>query len=332
VDQTNSAGSLPSTAQAMIMVSSTWTQMITELNMISSTLLSFTSSVCFTMVVVFLFTGNFLLALYTTITIVLNVSTLFGFLLYVMKWEFGAIEAVGVIFFVGLSVDYCLHINHSYNMALAPTRYQKVKETLQQLGTAVFGGAFTTIGCAVFLWPCYIYLFVQLGVMIFANMLLALLYSFLFLCPLLMVAGPTGYWCSFYACCQRHSRRARKLKRSGGGVELDALAVAHPQGEAFTPQDSDTGAGTGLALAVEPMPLESIAEDVEASRTVALNSSLGTIREAEAERERTLTDIDVFTILECADEGTRMDTTHVMPHGLSKDHLDPMEAVDYDSM
>jgi hypothetical protein len=207
-----------------------------------------------------------------------------------------------------------------------------VKETLQQLGTAVFGGAFTTIGCAVFLWPCYIYLFVQLGVMIFANMLLALIYSFFFLCPLLMVAGPTGYWCSFYACCPRHSRRARKLKRSGGGVDLDASADAKPQGEGFTPQNSDTGAGTGLALTVEPMPLESIAEGVEASRTVVLNSPLGAIREAEAERERDLTDIDVLSIMECDDEGIRMESTHVMPEGLSKDHLDPREAVEYDSM
>jgi hypothetical protein len=157
--------------------------------------------------------------------------------MYVMDWKFGAIEAVGVIFFVGLSVDYCLHINHSYNMALATTRYKKVQETLQQLGFAVFGGAMTTIGCAIFLWPCYIYLFVQLGVMIFTNMLLALIYSFLFLCPLLIVAGPTGYFCSFYACCRQRSRKARLQRRycvnladlddMGAGVGMDDLGISH---------------------------------------------------------------------------------------------------------
>lgn len=35
-----------------------------------------------------------------------------GFLFAIVGFEFGAIEAVGVTIFVGMSVDYCLHVAH----------------------------------------------------------------------------------------------------------------------------------------------------------------------------------------------------------------------------
>jgi len=91
---------------------------------------------------------------------------------------------------------------------------------LSQLGTAILGGAVTTVGSVVFLWPCYISLFVQLGVMIFANMLIAVFMTFLFLAPLLMVAGPSGHGRSkgsiysmlFCRPCRRY--RKKQLGRS----------------------------------------------------------------------------------------------------------------------
>jgi len=133
-------------------------------------------------------------------TIMGTVCTLFGFLVYVLEWEFGAIQAVGVILFVGLSVDYCLHLSHAFNEAAANSKLERITEALTQLGAAVVGGAVTTIGSVAFLFPCYIYLFVQLGVMIFVNMLLASLFTFFFLAPLLMVAGPSQDFCSIYSC------------------------------------------------------------------------------------------------------------------------------------
>jgi hypothetical protein len=186
----------------MLMVSTVWTQMVAELNVVKSTGWSFGASVVFTLIIVLIFTQNILLAAYTTVTILLTVITLLGFLIWVLQWKFGPIQAVGIIFFVGLSVDYCLHIAHGYNVAKWQSSGDKVKQALQHLGTAVLGGAITTIGCVVFLWFCYIKLFVELGVMIFANMLLAIIYTFFFLVPVLIIAGPTGHcgslWYLYY--------------------------------------------------------------------------------------------------------------------------------------
>ena len=46
-----------------------------------------------------------------------EVCPLFGFLFGVMRYEFGAIEAIGVVTFVGMSVDYCLHLAHGSSTA-----------------------------------------------------------------------------------------------------------------------------------------------------------------------------------------------------------------------
>merc|ERR1719265_3074391 len=74
----------------LLMISYSWTRMKAELNVVRSTTLSFLSSVLFTSVIVLIFTGNIILSVYTTITIVLTVATLFGFLVKIMNWEFGA--------------------------------------------------------------------------------------------------------------------------------------------------------------------------------------------------------------------------------------------------
>lgn len=221
----------------VLLVSNSFTQMKAELSVVESTISSFVCSVALTMATVLIFTGNLVIALYTVITIILTVSTLFGVLVWVLNWEFGAIQAVAVILFVGLSVDYCLHLGHSYNESIANTRLDRMTEALSQLGTAVLGGALTTLGSVVFLWPCYIYLFVQLGMMIFANMLLATLYTFLFLAPLLMVAGPTGHWSSIYSLLLcRPCRRMRDQKRraSKKGVVSGTPSTASFKGAAST--------------------------------------------------------------------------------------------------
>jgi predicted RND superfamily exporter protein len=199
VDEMNS---IAPTGASMRMVSSSWTRLLAETRVINSTIWAFVLSTSLTLVIVLISTGNVVLALYTTITIVLTTGTLFGFLVYVLGWKFGAIQAIGLIFFVGLSVDYCLHLSHSYNMSIARSREDKVKKALLHLGTAIVGGAVTTAGSVIFLWPCWIVLFVQLGVMIFANMTLAVFYTFLFLCPVLMMFGPLGACGNIYACCQ----------------------------------------------------------------------------------------------------------------------------------
>merc|ERR1712190_106614 len=165
----------------------------------TSTIEAFVTSVVITFVSMLLFTGSPLLAFYTILTILLIIMTLLGCLTAITGWPFGPVQVVGVIIFIGMSVDYSLHLTHGFNTHRLHGDSTKKATTLaiKELGTSIIGGAVTTSGATIFLLPCWIYLFVQLGVMMFLSTVLSLLFAKLFLAPILFVCGPSGQ-CSIY--------------------------------------------------------------------------------------------------------------------------------------
>merc|ERR1712054_449233 len=175
-----------------IMVAKKFTTMDQELSLISSTINGFMTSnlICFGAVL--LFTGDLVISFYTMAAIFMIVVTLLGILFGMLGWTFGAIEAVGVTIFVGMSVDYCLHTAHAYSHSESETRRGKVTDALTHMGISILGAFVTTVGSTIFLFPTWIYLFFQLGLMMFANTILAVLFSFFFLSGMLMACGPTG--------------------------------------------------------------------------------------------------------------------------------------------
>merc|ERR1711918_32234 len=80
-----------------------------------------------------------------------------------------------------------------------------------------------TAGSTVFLFFCHIWLFVQLGIMMFFNTLLALFFTFFFLSTLLMIAGPTGDCGDLYSIivckCFREGQKKVKPANSDDGEE-----------------------------------------------------------------------------------------------------------------
>ena len=107
------------------MVSNTWTRLSLEKMVVGSTALVLAFSVGVTFVSIVLFTRDFRLAIFATLTTVLCISTLFGIMISVLKWEFGPLEAIFLTTFVGLSVDYIVHVAHAYTQSLAGTRRQR---------------------------------------------------------------------------------------------------------------------------------------------------------------------------------------------------------------
>eukprot|EP00435_Cladocopium_sp_Y103_P042865 s1826_g11.t4 len=180
----------PTAAGEALMVSHAWTKTEMEETILSNTGMSFFLSIGIAVASVLAFSHNLVIGFYVLLTIVLEVCPLFGFLFGVVGFEFGAIEAVGAVIFVGMSVDYCLHMAHGYHVAPRATRRDKMQVTMVNLGPSILGGAFTTAAATVFLLPCRIVLFVKLGTMLVANTILSLLYTYFFLAPLLIVAGP----------------------------------------------------------------------------------------------------------------------------------------------
>merc|ERR1712190_291293 len=158
----------------------------------TSTIEAFVTSVVITFVSMLLFTGSPLLAFYTICTILLIVMTLLGCLTAVTGWPFGPVQIVGVIIFIGMSVDYSLHLTHGFNQHRLhfDSTKKAMSLSLRELGMSILGGAATTAGATLFLFPCWIHLFLQLGAMMFTSTILSLLFAKLFLAPLLMICGP----------------------------------------------------------------------------------------------------------------------------------------------
>lgn len=46
-------------------------------------------------------------------------------------------EAIGATIFVGLSVDYCLHLAHAYNEAPGNSSRQKIRQALVVIGAGM---------------------------------------------------------------------------------------------------------------------------------------------------------------------------------------------------
>ena len=81
---------------------------VPEKMVVGSTTLAFSVGVTFVSVV--LFTRDFRLAIFTTLTTVLCNSTFFGIRVSVLKWKFGPLEPNFLTTFVGLSMDYMVHV------------------------------------------------------------------------------------------------------------------------------------------------------------------------------------------------------------------------------
>jgi hypothetical protein len=71
-------------------------------------------------------------------------------------------------------------------------RFARCKYALERMGGAVMGSAFTTVGCAAFLLPCQLLIFVKIGSVVMAVTIYAILYTILPLPALLMQCGPCG--------------------------------------------------------------------------------------------------------------------------------------------
>ncbi|CAE7575903.1 DISP3 [Symbiodinium natans] len=181
----------PPEAGKAMMMSWVWTALSLEESVFSSTILAFSLSLSTSMVAVALFTRDLMLAFYVCLNILLVVCVLSGFLLNVLGYDFGVVEAIGATIFVGLSVDYCLHLAHGYHTANARQAKVRVHNALVMLTPTILGGALTTIAGCAFLLPCRIILFRKLGWTLMLNAIIAITYTFTFLAPLLMLAGPT---------------------------------------------------------------------------------------------------------------------------------------------
>ena len=241
-----------------------WVRIATELSLIRSTITAWAISNVSAFLVILLFTRSLWIALMTTLCIFFIVVCLLWFMVFIMQWPLGAMEALSVTIFVGMACDYCLHIAHSFMHSEAPSAHLRVRQALTMVGNSVLGAAITTIGSCVFLLFCVIVFFKKMGVIIIVNTIGSLFFALVFF-PAMLSIGEKAKTVT-KAGVKRMSQNAVGQGSFGGssgslgsfgerGDKGESEAGGKPKGKQVSPTSSrfeaeEEGGGGGLEMAM----------------------------------------------------------------------------------
>lgn len=104
------------------------------------TLKSMAVSLVAIFVVTFLLMGlDFFSSIVVLITITMIVVNLGG-LMYFWHITLNAVSLVNLVMAVGISVEFCSHLVHSFSVSVCPTRIERSADALVKMGSSVFSG------------------------------------------------------------------------------------------------------------------------------------------------------------------------------------------------
>merc|ERR1712029_124728 len=142
---------LPKNLPPLYADSRSFTDSLRTTAIVESTLTSYIFANGVFLLVILLFTGNFLLTLIVMISLILILLTFAGLIFFALQIEFGPVESLGVSIFVGLSANYLLHIAHSYHTSKIKERDVKIQHCIWMVGSPILWSAISTIGGIGFL-------------------------------------------------------------------------------------------------------------------------------------------------------------------------------------
>lgn len=162
--------------------------MVTQNEMVKAAVLGILLSLLISFIVLIITTLNYWVAL-LGLTNIAAISVVFLGMMPIIDWSLGENECIFLIAVVGLSVDYTVHLLHSYNHG-PPGREARCKHALAEMGISVVNSSVTTLLAAIILFGCGFYFFFQFGAFIFFVIGFSILMSIFLLIPLLLLLGP----------------------------------------------------------------------------------------------------------------------------------------------
>ncbi len=174
----------------------------TNKQMKDSAYMSALLSVAIACAVIFISNGNVILTLYSVVAIFCILVTVASTAV-AMGWELGFLEAICFAILVGLSCDFIVHIAHAYKESDAETRRQKALDAVWAMGPPVLFAAVSTSLSGALLFSCNILFYIKFGAILMLTMAYSFTMIFVFLVPLLALAGPTGNWGDVFALCRK---------------------------------------------------------------------------------------------------------------------------------
>mmetsp|Transcript_26478 Transcript_26478/g.67259 ORF Transcript_26478/g.67259 Transcript_26478/m.67259 type:complete len:1192 (+) Transcript_26478:58-3633(+) len=182
-------------------------------------------------IVLFVVTRNILVAVYTTLTVVLIILSVSGVLMS-MGWEQGIMESIIISCGIGMACDFAAHIGFAFRQANvrreAVTRAALAELAIRRMLPALSAAAFSTAVMSCFMTFAGTLFTIRFGIFILLLMGFGWLFATFFLLPLLAAAGPLGRCGEPLAMCIRDdpklvSSPEGKANNMGVGVQREMM-------------------------------------------------------------------------------------------------------------
>lgn len=118
-------------------------------------------AICCATVIIVLMTANWWISLICFFTLCCILSTALN-LMIIAGWKIGLNEACCLVVAAGVSVDYVLHMAHSYNHQ-SGSKEERTRAALREMGISVTSGFITTVSSSFALVLCDFAIFLRLG-------------------------------------------------------------------------------------------------------------------------------------------------------------------------
>merc|ERR1712070_1262278 len=159
-----------------VAANSMWVWMHTQTVFVSSAITGMITGTLLAFVVVLLATQQILVAFASMFTIVGILASVLGAMV-ALGWELGTIESVCLTILAGFSVDYVVHLAHSFVQAEKKERLDKVRSALDEIGVSVLGGMLTSASAAIALMICQLQFFHKFGVFLMLTVSISWLWA-----------------------------------------------------------------------------------------------------------------------------------------------------------
>ena len=130
-----------------------WANLSLEQSLFKNNIAGMATSILFAWIVLLISTKNYWVSLQAALSILLVIATIISSI-YLQGWSLGMAESIGLIVFVGFSVDYIVHMCHQYIESIHDKRKKKVDTCFQRIGSTILNGAATSFMAGVFLDRC----------------------------------------------------------------------------------------------------------------------------------------------------------------------------------
>ncbi|CAJ1362520.1 unnamed protein product, partial [Effrenium voratum] len=233
-------------ANKAFQVSKLWVNVEAQEGILQSTATTISTALILGYVAAVVFTQDFLLSLFPMLSVLLTVMCLLFTMVGILQWEFGPVDVIALIVFLGYMFTFNLHVAQYYNHAKLfseqqedqaeyvkealssesedrallrrQERFGRVQHALTCIGQSLICSASTTAASAIFLLCCTLQFFVKFGAVILSVTILSVLHSLLFLPCLLILCGPTSTSCA----CLRQAAEVIREKISPTPAEPES--------------------------------------------------------------------------------------------------------------